>query len=239
MLEKKSIRATAAQHWLAIAMILIGTVAITVLAAIAIVADSKNAMTIFNMALPVIASWIGTILAFYFGRENFESANQQVRELVQRLTPEERAKTPVAAVMRRLVDMAYTQIPKGKSDQDLTVKDLRDKFTSTVTRIPVTDADTKPKYMIHQGRLDNYIASGGKDADTLATFLTQQQTAGFAFGPGKGFVLVSEKATLAEAKRKMEEATGCKDVFITKGGTADEPLIGWIADTRMGKYLEA
>ncbi len=239
MSEKKGIRENVAQHYLAIAIIVIGTVAICVLATVAIIFDSKNAMTIFNMALPVIASWVGTILAFYFGRENFESANLQVREMVQRLSPEERAKTPATRVMRPLADVVCVRIPKGKNDQDVTVKDVRGKFTSTVTRIPITDADDKAKYMIHQGRIDNYIASGGKEDDTLAAFISKQQEAGCAFGPDKGFVLVSEKVTLADAKRKMEGVSGCKDIFITKGGTGDEPLIGWISDTRMGKYLEA
>ncbi len=59
-------------------VILIGSLAvITILAMTVIIQsdDKKDTMTIFNMILPVTASWIGTILAFYFGKQNFESAN--------------------------------------------------------------------------------------------------------------------------------------------------------------------
>jgi hypothetical protein len=93
--------------------------AITILAIVSILEDSKNTMTIFNIVLPVFASWVGTILAFYFGRENFESANQQVRELVHRLTPEERARKPVTSIMRSLFNMEFFKIPEGKKDKDI------------------------------------------------------------------------------------------------------------------------
>ena len=54
------------------------------LALAVILVDKSKTITIFNMVLPVVASWVGTILAFYFGRENFESANKQVRDIMQK-----------------------------------------------------------------------------------------------------------------------------------------------------------
>jgi len=80
--------------YLPMGTLIFSALSITVLAGYAIAKDPTNTMTIFNVILPVFASWVGTILAFYFGRENFESANKQVRELVDRLTPEERATAP-------------------------------------------------------------------------------------------------------------------------------------------------
>lgn len=212
--------------------------AITILALVAILKDSKNTMTIFNIVLPVFASWVGTILAFYFGRENFESANQQVRELVQRLTPEERAKKPVTSIMRPLRDIAYLQIPTGKTEKDISLEELLDKFKGSVSRLPIIDAGQKPRYIVHESSINKYIASGGKKEDTLEKFITTQKKAGIMFGADKGFVLVSEQSTLAIAKKKMEEIPSCQDIFITKGGSPDEPLSGWISNVRMAKYLE-
>ena len=214
-------------------------VAITILAVLAIVRDPTNTMTIFNIVLPMFASWVGTILAFYFGRENFELANRQVRELVQQIAPGQRAEAPVTSIMRSLLNMAYFQIPKGKGEQDIKLSELRDKLGGNVTRLPIIDADKKPKYMIHESSIDRYIASGGKQEDTLEMFIATQKKAGFDFGLNKGFVVVSEQATLAAAKRKMEETPSCQDIFVTKEGSPDEPLTGWFSNVRMVKFLEA
>jgi len=239
MAENKKTSNGGQRSKLAYGILVFATLAITVLAAIAIINDSANTMTIFNIVLPVFASWVGTILAFYFGRENFESANQQVRELVQRLTPGERAKKPVTSIMRPLFNMAYFQIPKGKTEKDITLSELLGKFSSSITRLPITDADKKPKYIVHESSINKYILSGGKEADTLEKFITTQKKAGFVFGVDKGFVVVSEQSTLTISKQKMDKIPSCQDIFVTKEGKPDEPLIGWISNVRMAKYLEA
>jgi hypothetical protein len=195
-------------------------------------------MTIFNIVLPVFASWVGTILAFYFGRENFESANAQVREMVHSISPEERARKPVTSIMRPLFNMAYFQIPRGKTEKDVKLSDLLGIFTTAISRLPIIDADRKPLYIVHESSINKYLASGGKDADSLEQFLSTQKGEGFVFGAGKGFVVVSEQATIVTAKQKMESIKSCQDIFITKEGSADEPLIGWISNVRLTKYLE-
>ncbi|MGV7223175.1 MAG: hypothetical protein ACQ9MH_16800 [Nitrospinales bacterium] len=213
--------------------------AITVLAIYVIRKNPGEGKSIFNIVLPVFASWVGTILAFYFGRDNFESANKQVREIIRRLTPEERAKTMVNSIMRSLDNMVHFQIPSGKSDQDVKVSELSNKFVNNVSRLPIVDAEKRPKYMIHDSSIDKYIAAGGKQDDTLELFIVTQKDAGFEYGINKGFVVVSVQSTLADAKRKMEEARPCQDIFITKKGNTDEQLMGWISNVRISKYLEA
>lgn len=159
--------------------------------------------------------------------------------MVQQLTPEQRAKELVSKHMRPLVSMVCFQIPQGKGDADFKLSDLRTKFVGNITRLPIIDADKKPKYMIHESRLDKYIHAGGQDTDTLETFITSQKTKGIEYGHNKGFIVVSEQTTLGQAKRKMEEAPPCQDIFVTKEGGKDEPLSGWISDRRMAKLLEA
>jgi hypothetical protein len=91
--------------------------------------------------------------------------------------------------------------------------------------------------MIHQSSIEKYIATGGKQEDSLDNFIGTQKKAGLEFGLNKAFVVVSEKSTIAAAKIKMEGVRFCQDIFITKDGSADEPLIGWIANVRMAKFL--
>ncbi|MBI4790354.1 MAG: hypothetical protein HY782_25255 [Chloroflexi bacterium] len=233
------------RNWVALGTLGFSALALTILAAIAMASSAANAKDIFNIVLPVIASWVGTILAFYFGRENFESAsrqsretNQQLQKIVERLSPEERANVQVTAIMRRLADFVCFKIPQAKTEQDVTLKDLRANFTETITRLPIVEADDRPKYMIHQSRVDKYLVEGGKEDDKLATFIAEQKKKGVEFGLDKGFIVVSEKATLSEAKQKTERAQGCQDIFITRNGTAEEPLLGWVSNVRMAKFLQ-
>jgi CBS domain-containing protein len=226
--------------------------AITLLAAIIIFrGETDDAMTIFNIVLPVFASWVGTILAFYYGRENFESANkerresfeaatQEIRKMVDKVSPEERAKELVTAAMRGLGNTVHFQITEEKSEQDVNLAEICDLFTENITRIPIIDAGRKPIYMIHQSSIDSYVAAGrGEYEDTLETFITTQEDAGIEFGLDKGFVVVSEGSTIAEAKSKMEEKRPSQDVFVTQSGSPDEPLSGWLSNVRMSRYLEA
>ena len=239
MANQGRVQSGSPRNILAYVTLIFSALAITIIAGYAIAKNPANTMTIFNIVLPVFASWVGTILAFYFGRENFESANKQVREMVERLTPEKRAKAPINSVMRTKVSMVYFQISQGKDDKDVKISDLLSKFVDGVTRLPVINGDGKPKYMIHESSVNKYISSGGKADDTMDSFITNRRGAGFQFGVNKGFVVVSEETTLASAKHKMEEIPSCQDIFVTKGGTPDEPLTGWVSNLRLAKFLEA
>jgi len=41
---------------------------------------------------------------------------------------------------------------------------------------------------------------------------------------------VREDATLADVKALMEKNPHCQDVFVTKGGGRNEPVLGWITN---------
>ena len=49
------------------------------------------------------------------------------------------------------------------------------------------------------------------------------------------FAVVSEDATLADAKAAMESVRDCLDVFVTKSGTKDEPVLGWVTNVLITK----
>ncbi len=215
---------------------------VVVIAGIAILVDAKtNIMPVFNVVLPLVASWVGTVLAFYFGRENFESANKQVRELVQRFAPEQEAAQPVTTAMRFLPDMTCKILAKDVDETKITVKELR-KFIkdNKVSRLPVLSADKKPKYMLHESSFDKFLTIAGKtEDDTLEIFLAEMKAQfKMEFGLDNGFVIVSVKATLAEGKKKMDAIQFCQDIFVTENGTPDEPLKGWISNLRLARYTE-
>ena len=228
------------QKWVAISVLGFSGLVLLALGIAVIVTNPDQAINIFNVILPVVASWVGTVLAYYFGRENFEAANKQVREIVQRLSPEQLAQSPISSIMRSFNDTIHVPIPDGKEDKDIKLSSLMEKFNGkTITRIPVVTEDKKPKYMIHESSVNRYLAGGGKKGDTLAAFLTVLKKDNIEFEIYKGFIVVSEETTIADAKQKMEAILTCQDIFISKKGTADEPLTGWVSNLRLGKYLEA
>lgn len=65
-----------------------GVAALSIVA-LAVAANSSQAallqttQMVFASVLPLLGTWVGTVLAFYFSRENFEAANKSVQDLVK------------------------------------------------------------------------------------------------------------------------------------------------------------
>jgi hypothetical protein len=230
---------------IALRILLASAIAITLLAVVAIWNKPGDAMTVFNITLPVFSSWVGTVLAFYFGRENFESAsekvesaNQTVRELIGKLSPEERAGSPISSIMRKASETTAVKLDAGGGDGQVVLKDMRKLLSPEISRIPVLQAGGAPKYIVHGSAIDRYLADGGKDDDTLAQLIDKLGADG-RFGPRRGFALVRPDDSIAQGKAKMEAVAGCLDIFVTGDGTAEQPLVGWVSNVRLGKYLRS
>ena len=57
------------------------------------------------MLLPVIGAWVGAVLAFYFGNENFDAASKSAANLVSELSPREKLKAESAShAIMKIVD---------------------------------------------------------------------------------------------------------------------------------------
>jgi hypothetical protein len=222
---------------------------LTVLAGLVIGFDRAQAKDVFTVLLPVFAAWVGTILAFYFSRENFESAGRQVTEIVKQVTPLERLRSlPVISHMIRRDDMVVLNLTAEKDiDQVKVVGDILKLMTSSKkNRLPVLDTNDCPKYMIHRSMIDKYLAekvleedehSGDPGALTFKNLLDEDADLKKMFETG--FAIVPNDATLAEAKFAMEAVTDCLDVFVTKRGTRNEPVIGWLTNAIIAKCSAA
>src|SRR6516162_2693960 len=75
---------------LAMLIVLVSLVLTAILAGFAIYFDTHSAKDILTMVLPMIGTWVGTMLAFYFGREQLEAATRSVTAIARELTPEEK-----------------------------------------------------------------------------------------------------------------------------------------------------
>jgi hypothetical protein len=227
------------KYTFAILIFIAAVIGIYLLAILAIENDKSNAMTIFHIVLPVFASWVGAILAFYYGRENFESANTEIREIIKTLTPDEMARNPVNGIMRKFSDTDHFTIPDGKSDEDIKLQEIYGKFNEKISRLPIINPNNSPKYMIHASSIEKFLMKNQvQDKDyTLAEFIASRKKEGMEFGINKGFIVVSEKSSIADAKLRMEHIPVCQDIFVTQKGTEKEPLQGWISNVRLVKFL--
>ena len=108
-------------------------------------------------------------------------------------------------------------------------------------RVPVFDANDHPKYIIHRSAIEKYLVAqarkGKTPADpeklTLKNLLDDDPDLKNLVETS--FAAVKEDATLADAKDAMDNTPYCQDVFVTKSGTKNEPVLGWITNITIGK----
>src|SRR5215216_1658496 len=62
-----------------------------------------RAQNVFNAVLPLFGTWVGTVLAYYFSRENFAAASDSTQQLVRDLKEERLNSTLVADVMIKTI----------------------------------------------------------------------------------------------------------------------------------------
>jgi hypothetical protein len=207
---------------------------ITALSGIVLVRDKASTTLVFTSVLPLLGSWMGTVLAFYFSRDNLAAATQSVRDLSQAVTGLEKLKTiQVKDKMRPLKDIKYEQVEPADEGK----KNLSDLMQKGVERIPILNAQSVVRYLIYKNMIDKYLAQFAGKADTVGGKKVSELTLTDLLSDAamkkffeSSFAFVPLTATLADAKREMEAIDKCGDVFVTNTGKKDEPILGWITD---------
>ena len=190
---------------------------------------NARAQNVLNAVLPLFGTWVGTVLAYYFSRENFEAAANSTQQLVRDLTPEERLRsTPVADVMNRQM---FSRDLSAKVTEVL--EELQSK---KIKRLPVLQSSGALEALLYLEGIISYllgILESDRENKTIDDLLKEKpdlkQTPAY----------VSEQATLAEAKVAMENIENCKVVFVTKSGNASDPVVGILTNTDIAKYSKA
>lgn len=199
---------------------------------------SKN---VLSTLLPLIGTWVGTVLAFYFSKANFEAAAQSVAAMAKQVTGQERLKTvPVQSKMITRDKMFFKPDPiDGLKIADV-LKDLE--TAKKGDRIPVLTSTNAIKYIMHRSILDRYLADKGSSAGgtanlTFADLFKDKPDFQQLFS--RSFATVKPDATLADAQSAMESVKDCEDVFVTAQGGRDNEVLGWITDNIIQENLRA
>ena len=184
---------------------------------------------IFNALLPLISTWVGTVLVFYFGRENFEAASKRYEQIISKLTPEVLAGITVQQVM---IDN-HTMISMDVSDPRL-VDFSREKlleFLDTIkkSRLPILDAG-KPKYIIHKSLLneETRLTVNPLSQDSFKDFVARNPIVA-QFG-------ILKPDDSVESARKLIRDNQYKDVFVVDEAGV---VVGWLTDSHIIRYMKA
>lgn len=229
----------------ALAAALIVTYAVLAAYSIGPVKDKIDTLLggVFSTVLPVVATWVGTVLAFYFGSENFRQAAQSTREVLgDRLAPKKKI-TDVMVPYERIARL-YAE-NEADAETTLTMLDVIHTLSAAATRVIVFNAKTQtPIYVIRSTSPpmpENWVtpdyAAGkalprdpGQPAEEkeakpkLKAYLNVNQNRDDA----RKFQFIDENATPEAALDIMKKAR-IDDLFITKDGQSSSRVLGWVA----------
>lgn len=217
----------------------IATISVAVVAAVALRGDPKNIettlTTVFNTLVPLFGTWVGTVLAFYFSSKNYEAAAKATKDLVGQLGDDRLKQIPIKDAWIPASGISGLPVDDGKESTVDFVKDVEGLLNTQISRVPVWDANKVVRYVLHESMVYRFLAKNKKPDPTLQDFLDFAADAGTYRDIVSKIGWVSQTATLADAKAKMEGTPNCQDVFVTASGSNIEPVLGWVTNVEIAK----
>jgi len=217
---------------------------------------SDNIKGLFNVLLPLIGTWMGTLLAYYFSKENYEAASKQAQAMAL-----------INSGIAKLQDLKVGDVMIKPNDSSLLMVDNLDKFKdqhltdliqkmeeSHSDRLPVLEKGTlKYIFLIYRTTIDRFIVAAANDSSLRISdkpvkleaikelkmadmFNSNFPLFKAILGIDKCFLPVT--ATLDKVQQAMLDNTICQDVFITQTGDKNEAVLGWITNTMIIEKAE-
>jgi hypothetical protein len=187
------------------------------------------ARLVFVSILALLGTWVGTVLAFYFMRDNMSAATDNTARLLGL-----RSSTPVTEVMVPKARMIFHVVAPGADARTVKLGELYQTMRDAhVARIPVLDASGAVLYVFHKSTIDAFSASLNppKKPETLTEDVHALLGNSDLERMVEAIGFVRPGALIVEARKKMRSIPGCNDVFVTSSGAKTDPVIGWLTDT--------
>jgi hypothetical protein len=198
---------------------------------------------IFASLVPVVGTWMGTVMAFYFSKENLEAANRSVNNLINHITTsnEKLASIKSVQVMIKLKDIIHYTVPQNTDLGSVKISELLVfMHERNVTRLPVLDENKIVRFMFHKSVLDGFIADKALSGEPINPPAPLANLTLKDFSESKhpriqkilqnAFMFVNVDSNLCEAQEKIDKTDVCQDVFVTPKGLSTEPIVGWITN---------
>jgi hypothetical protein len=223
----------------------------------------KSDVSIFNdtahfllsTLLPLFATWVGTVLAFYFSRENFAAASSNTLELLRAAGAEKLRSIPITKGMIQRSQMVVFQLPPAGQFTDAKITDVHSMFSRTgangqrISRLVFLDSSDNFVAVMHRSIWMELLTVGyqrtppiNQVTDPIKTLLeTPVQGASGTYERlmRDSVAYVGGSQTLADAKSAMEAVTNCQDVMVTQSGAKGSPVVGWITNADLARLSNA
>lgn len=199
---------------------------------------SSVAEKTFNTILPVLAAWVGTVLAFYFSSRSNERTSDSLDHVIARTQPPSTTDVSVAEKMIPFGSIRSPMDLHGKDPKDIDLNTLRDEFktadgSAPITRIVFHDSGVF-RYVLHSSTLDAFLQTHAGTALSLADLLNDPESLRQI---SKLVVFVPATATLKEAKAALDAVAGAQDIIVTGNGNASGPMLGWLTNVDLIRVL--
>jgi hypothetical protein len=214
--------------------------------------DKETSQNVMNATLPLYGTWVGTILAFYFSRNAFESAstassrnaeiyNQFARGLVSGASAPDNtlAKISLKSLANGLI---FSENDQAKPLNNV----VADMVSKERYKVIVVDAEKKYVDLISRINASAFLASAGSNSaqpanvnspstpPSIKDYLDWRKNQGAKVQPI--VVYLPETATLADADAKLKETPGCRDVIVTSDGNPTSPVVVYVTDVDINEY---
>jgi hypothetical protein len=225
-----------ARGFLAVGITMSSVLAVVVLGYVSITKNETKAEQVLATALPLLGTWVGTVLAYYFARENFESASRSVSAMARQLTTSDKL-AAISVKAKMIINDPQALFAKSEPFSSVSLKALLDELDAAKKglRIPLLDAGRKHiRYVVHRSMIERFLSTqalqGKAQQDLLKLSLDDILRDPTLKLVAESFVVVDESDTLALAKRLMDSKPNCQDAFVTRGGKDTDELVGWVTN---------
>ncbi len=227
--------------WLALGITGISIVGIVVLGSMTVVISDKEvasrAQIVFNAVLPLFGTWVGTVLAYFFARENFESASRSVERMTKQLTSQEELQSmPIASAMVPRSQMFVCDDPAQAKLVDV----LAQLEGKNLKRLPILNKAGAAVSLVYSQDIIDYLyrLKAGVSEDERKN-LTVQNLLDDKPELKKPFAVVSESGSLADAQDALAKIAEGRVVFVTKTGAEAEPVVGMLTSVDIARRAQA
>lgn len=213
----------------------------------------EAAKLLLTTVLPLFGTWVGTVLAFYYSKENFEAATRSTVDLV-RTGIDGLARTAVTAAMIPMWKVSALRIPADETLADIAFADVEKAFAAEIegrpiSRLPIIDGSGVCRAMLHRSAWIEMRLAGPNQTPPVAAnaplgaflVIPHPTTLGKTWHDlvTKSFQTIGPERNLADAKSLMERDPLYQDLIVTATGAPTEPMVGWLTNIALTRASRA
>jgi len=226
--------------WIALVIVGLGALGIVVISWVALAEStdkSETARLIFAAVLPLLGTWVGAVLAFYFTRDNLQAGSETALRAVRAVggaSPESLV-TDIMIPVNRIKPVET--VANDAAAKQLTLSKIYTAMqASGQSRVPVLLDNQSALYVVHEPDIDKFAQAKGIAASALTTETVADLLSEASIAPEvTSFVVVGPTATLADARAALGQTVHAKDVFVTTDGQRSSAAIGWLTNSDLAR----